>query len=161
MDGQPEMNFDVSVLAIDRKGTPLVYPTDSQIRRAIEEEKALPRNAPLFFWDDHSEENPHPEVIYQRKFRQLLLSSSITTYVTAREMKKERKYGVLGVYPLVFTTGGAASHYSIALVNQLTLRKEKLADQSFFRRDFLGRISVILLRSSARMAAYSTTSARF
>ena len=47
IDGQPEVNFDVSVLALDRKGTPLVYPTDYQIRRAIEEEKAHHRHTVL------------------------------------------------------------------------------------------------------------------
>ena len=134
------------------------YPTNLDVKAALAEDAARPpRPPPLFFWDDHSDENPHPQIAYNRKFRELLRDRTLRLLMNSIHKAKIRKYGDLTVRPLIFTSGGATTTTTTGFVDELTLLKDPhdIGEQSRFRKEFIGRLSVILTRSSHAMAAHA------
>ena len=148
-------NFDISVVSVRPQAT-MPYPTNLDVKAALAEDAARPpRPPPLFFWDDHSDENPHPQIAYNRKFRELLRDRTLRLLMNSIHKAKIRKYGDLTVRPLIFTSGGATTTTTTGFVDELTLLKDPhdIGEQARFRKEFVGRLSVILTRSSHAMAA--------
>ena len=148
-------NFDVSIVSV-RPQLAITYPTDREVKAALAADAARPpQPPPLFFWDDHSDENPHPEIAYNRKFRELIRDRTLRPLMTTVHNEKVAHYGLLTVRPLIFTSGGAMTTTTTGLIDELTLLKDPhdIGEQSRFRKEFVGRLSIILIRSLHKMAA--------
>ena len=65
--------IEVSVTSVRPRKHKVKWPSNQDVLDGLAEDAAAgpPLKGPLFFWNDHSKENPHPDVLYYRKRRQL------------------------------------------------------------------------------------------
>jgi len=129
---------------------------DRSRREAEAEERILQRRRQaFFFWEDRSNETPHPDTLLIEAFFRLATRDVVTPILGAREGQKKRKYGNVGVkcVTLIMTAGGAINEEGMELINRMTEKKHKeLREQSDFRRDLMGGLSSILLQYAAKIA---------
>ena len=155
VNGERE-NFDVEVTTVNYENLSIRWPSADQVRLALEEDKARgPALPPLFFWEDHSDESPHPETNVIRKFRQLASARVVGAAVRRGERDKTRKYGAVSVYPLVFTAGGGISQLSKTFFDNLCVMfdAKDVGKQSKFRKEMVARVSLSITRFGASMLA--------
>ena len=154
-NGAPS-NIDPTITTLRDIHIPPSWPSDTQVANAIAAINPLTAPTPIFFWEDHSEEKPHPEVVKARMFRTLATSSSIGKAFTVSERTKYQRYGNnernIQVTPFVLTAGGGISPISRELVDTLTvLSNDDIREQVDFRRYLMGRLSIILIKYASFM----------
>jgi hypothetical protein len=153
-------NIDVGVTSVRPTEMPLVWPSESEVAQAIVLDDAHGPQHPMFFWEDHTHENSHPDSRRIRKFREL--ASAKTVGGTTRHMEglKRQHYGNVGVYPFILSAGGALGASAKALMDTMTsLSSQQVGDQSASRRRIVGRLAVLLIRAATRLNVASAQSA--
>ena len=154
-------HYDVTVTAdIPYWNNHMAWPSRQEVLSAVADDTAMgPRGLPMYFWDDHSNEVSHPTAVFLRKFRQMAMARSIGAALRRAEDTKDHKYAPAGgVVPIAITVGGGLGYKGREFIDRLCVQFEgkDLGVQSAFRKDLLGRISIILIRSAHRMALRNT-----
>ena len=136
-------------------GSAIRRPTNAEVEAQAEADKEHPGPAPLFFWEDHSHEIPHPDAVWIRTFRRLACIKSHGDQLVAKVAKKRKHYvdnGVLEVRTFVVSAGGCVTEEVHTLCRFLVQRySQLLREQSFFRRRLMARLSIVLGRFASRM----------
>ena len=152
------VHYDVSVVT-PVYTAPVTWPTSREVSVDLELDKARPTRAPpIFFWEDHSSETPHPDVVRGRKFRELALARAVYPAITRREQEKRSHFAGVQetVLPLVITAGGCLSTQFRQFVNELCSQLDPdgrdIGAQSTFCRNFINRLTVINAHSLIRLA---------
>ena len=147
-------NFDYTVTTASYSAR-IRIPPEQEILEQIEVDKARgTRNLERFlFWEDHSDETPHPSTLKIRKLRQILFQETIGKDLGAADRTKYLHYGELSCVPVSFTARGGMGKRTVALVDNLcTCRPDwDFSDRVVFRSHLLGRLSVCLLRCAHKM----------
>ena len=154
-------HYDVTITAdIPYWNNTAVWPSPQEVIAAVAEDTLMgPRGMPLYFWDDHSSEVSHPTAVAIRKYRQMCITRTIGAALRRADSAKDHKYApVGGVVPIAITAGGGLGYRGREFVDNLCVQYESkdLGVQSAFRKDLLGRLSIILIRTGHRMAARNT-----
>lgn len=150
--------IEISVTSVRPRKNKITWPSHQDVWDGLAEGRAAgpPLQGPLFFWNDHSKETPHPDVLYHRKRRQLCVAASVGQsigYVTANKKIHYAKAGYFDMRPFVLTAGGGMGGPANDLVNDLTTAYTKdIRDQSSYHRGLMGRMSVVMLKHSYSMA---------
>ena len=136
----------------------MAWPTDTEVQRAVDLEKAQPKEKPLFFWEDHSKETPHPETVLFRKFRQLANDKCAGAAIQTMDRLKVKKYreeANVDVRPFILSAGGAVGYGASEILRSLTkCCGGGLREKSEFRKEFTGNISAILVKWGFFLARY-------
>ena len=144
-------NFDVTYKKVHHSREFKV--SNDEVNESIELDKARPpRPPPLFFWEDHSSETPHPQTVFIRKYRELAIQKSVMVDVGKAIRRKKNHYGQWPVVPLVFTYEGYLGKDVRELCDNLAIQfgdvhKESLGFMSYFRRDLLGRLCATRIKA--------------
>ena len=127
-------------------------PDEGEIMEQIELDKASgTRDRQRFlFWEDHSEEKPHPTTVKIRKMRQMMFQETIGKDLHQADRTKYLHYGQFPIIPVSFTARGAMGRHTCALVDNLCVNDPNMdfPDRVLFRGNLMKRLSVILLRSA-------------
>ena len=156
--GGVRTNYDYVVTAVDYDRR-FSEPSAEEIDKEIEIDKLSgTRNMDRFlFWEDHSDEVPHPDTVRARKFRQIVFQKTIGKDLAEADRRKRAHYGDLMVVPIACTARGSLGRYTIPLIDSLcteNIRWERdYPDRVQFRHNLMCQLSVILLRSAHRMKA--------
>jgi hypothetical protein len=130
-------------------------PDEGEIMEQIELDKASgTRDRQRFlFWEDHSEEKPHPTTVKIRKLRQMMFQETIGKDLHHADRTKYLHYGHYPIIPVSFTARGAMGRHTCALVDNLCVNDPYMdfPDRVLFRGNLMKRLSVILLRSANLM----------
>ena len=124
------------------------------------------KKVPFFFWEDHSWETPHEEVVEARKFRELAIGLTIREALRKAEKKKHNHYRGTGhtVIPLAISSGGCLSFLFRNTINEMCVTMEPngrdIAKQARFVKRLLGRLSVICFRTLVRLAYHQSPQSR-
>ena len=145
-----------SVVRLD-DSSDVTWPTDADVEQALATERSNGmRRKPLFFWEDHSDEEPHPDVIRARKWRELATAATVGRPLRNSERLKTNKYNKVNVVvtPVALTAQGCVGGMARDLFDKV-LRdvkpKDDLAAKSKYQKDVFGHLGVILVRHAARM----------
>ena len=113
--------YDYTVATADYHRA-IVLPTPEEVAEEVELDKARgTRDLERFlFWEDHSDETPHPETVTIRKFRQMVFQRTIGKDLVQADRNKYRHYGELGIVPISFTARGSMGRHSVVLVDTRT-----------------------------------------
>ena len=156
--GGVRSNFDFTITTANYERR-VVEPSAEEIDKEIEIDKLTgTRNMDRFlFWEDHSDEVPHPDTVRARKFRQIVFQQTIGKDLAEANRRKRAHYGDLMVVPIAFTARGSLGRDTIPLIDSLcteNIRWERdYPDRVQFRHNLMCQLSVILLRSAHRMKA--------
>jgi hypothetical protein len=147
-------NFDYTIVTTTYDKTVRIPPVE-EILEQIEIDKARgTRNLERFlFWEDHSDETPHPTTIKIRKMRQIVFQETLGKDLAQADRIKYRHYGLLGIVPISCTARGSMGKHTVVLVDNLCHHHHDwdFADRCAFRGRLLGQLSVILLRCAHKM----------
>ena len=133
------------------------WPTDQQVSDAVELEEQNGVEQPLFFWEDHGSEVPHSESVRIRKYRELAFAGTVGKDMGNMERIKEHHYAQNGelVTPFILSAGGGVSKPAKRVLREAVKRSYiKVGERSAFSRRWKGRLSLLLVRHSHRMAAW-------
>jgi hypothetical protein len=149
-------HYDLTVAKADYARKDVKWPSDEDIEVEIELDRRLgqaARRPVIFFWEDHSDEKPHPRVVQYRKFRQLMVQATVGKDLAAADAEKTNKYGNYMV-PLSFTPLGCMGRKTRDLVDNLLHHSDKmdLGEKAAWRKHLYGRWSCALMRSAHIMA---------
>ena len=136
------------------------WPTRERVELAVEADKKgmRPLVPPLFFWNDHSRETPHPEVVYSRKLRELSVQACVGKAIERWSNKKIDHYHRVGqpVQAFILSAGGGVGFGANEFIRDLTLHSgSELRDQSAFHRGFMATLSTLMLKHNYVMASFS------
>ena len=151
--------IDVGITAPRSPNNNHVWPTDLEVTEAVQLEELNGTDEPLFFWEDHSAEVPHPDSVRVRKFRELAFSKTVGKDLNNMVRAKENHYGQQheNVSPFILSAGGAVSRPAKRVIREAVKRSsEKVGERSGFSRAWRGRLSLLLVRHSQRMAGWRT-----
>ena len=136
----------------------VTWPTNDEVKKAVEVEKAQPKEDPLFFWEDHSKENPHPETVLCRKFRQLANDKCAGAAIRAMDRDKVDKYrdkAGVEVRPFILSAGGAVGHGASEILRTMTKWSYGgLREKSEYRKELTGNMSATLVKWGFNLAMY-------
>ena len=134
------------------------WPTAEMVEEEVERELAEGTTEPLFFWEDHSEETPHPDVVKARVFRRMAVGASVGACMGAMSARKTIDFyraapAGSAFVPLVLTAGGGISAEARDLVHSFTRKvSDKDGVRAEYRRLHFGRWSILLVKHAASMA---------
>ena len=147
-------NFDYMIVAADYTRKVRIPPLQ-EIMAEVEVDKARgSRDIERFlFWEDHSDESPHPVTVEIRKMRQIIFQETLGKDLSAADRTKYRHYGDLGIVPITFSARGSMGRHTIPTVDSMCLCHPEwdYSDQVQFRSRFLIQLSVSLLKSAHAM----------
>jgi hypothetical protein len=149
--------IEVSVVAVKNPapGATLQLPSEGEVARRMEEDKAGPRREAFFFWEDFSDEECHPEAVRIRTFRKMAGEVSHGKQIAARVEKKEKHYRdglVDDIRSFIVSAGGCIAADTHELCKFIVRGHSRLLrEQSFFRRWLWARLSIVLLKYASRM----------
>ena len=148
-------HIDIGVTSMGLKSH-VSWPSSASVQRAVAlDAERGPAVDPLFFWEDHSSEKPHPEVVSARKFRSLASNECVGPAMEAMHCDKEAKYkkGLhVDVQTFILTAGGGVHKNAHEIIRRMIRKsgydRRDVGVQSAFRTDFVGDLSIRLVRSS-------------
>jgi hypothetical protein len=114
------------------------------------------RNLERFlFWEDHSDEKPHPSTLKIRKLRQIVFQETVGKDLVQADRRKYRHYGAYAIIPVSLSARGSMGRHTVSLVDNLCNNRAdwEFTDRVKFRRDLLCHLSVTLLRCASKMKA--------
>ena len=150
-------NFDFTIVAADYH-RPVRIPSDEEIQQEVEKDK-LHGTGHLFrflFWEDHSDETPHPTTLRLRKMRQIIFQETIATDLRQADRRKHLHYGDLGICSISFTARGGMGRYTVPTVDDMCNCNSDwdYSDRVGFRSRFMMQLSLKLLQSAHMMKVY-------
>jgi hypothetical protein len=150
-------NLDFIIVAADYN-RPVRIPSDQEIQQEVEKDKQH-GTGHLFrflFWEDHSDETPHPTTLRLRKMRQIIFQETIAKDLRQADRSKFLHYGDLGICPISFTARGGMGRYTIPTVDGMCNCNSDwdYSDRIGFRSRFITQLSIKLLNSAHLMKVY-------
>jgi hypothetical protein len=153
-----EVYIDTTVVTINPHSTTRpTIPSDHDVTTRIAYDEAHPQREPIFFWEDHSNEEAHPDVVRIRTARRMMIEATILANLRKRVIDKRTKYAGLNVppdmlRPFVLSAGGSCDSGVSVLLDSITqMSSDQLGDQSVFRKRVAGQMAIHLLKFGNRM----------
>jgi hypothetical protein len=149
-------NFDLTIVVANYHRTVRI-PSNDELQREVDLDKlhGTGQVQRFLFWEDHSDESPHPTTLRLRKMRQIIFQETLATDHRRADRTKYLHYGALGICPISFTARGGLGKCTIPTIDSMCCCKSgwDYSDSVVFRSRFMIQLSLKLLQSAHLMKA--------